>query len=217
MNGMSQLSTSSGWSIGRPAPECAGCRCKMEIGAVCYAALCEGHLPQAHEEQPAPETPAADAAQAQAPDKPETKAAAKKEEPKEVSPYTRVDFCETCWSSGKRPQTPLEMFSFWKTTVPEPTAKKKLFVDDSVLIDLFVRLAERDSVDDIRLRFVLALILMRKRLLRYEGMVAGTEKETWRMRPRGEDEEVLVINPQLNESQIGEVSQQLSGILAEEV
>ena len=92
-----------------------------------------------------------------------------------------------------------------------------MFVDDSVLIDLFQRLEGRDGQEDIRLRFVLALILMRKRLLRYEGMAQGVAPETWRMRPRGTDEEVTVINPQLTESQIGEVSQQLSGILAEEV
>jgi len=108
------------------------------------------------------------------------------------------------------------MFSFWKTNVPEPTAKKRMFVDDSVLIDLFQRLEGRDTAAEIRLRFVLALILMRKRLLRYEGMAEGVVPESWRMRPRGTEDEVLVINPQLNESQIGEVSQQLSGILAEE-
>jgi hypothetical protein len=131
-----------------------------------------------------------------------------------------VDYCETCWSAGKRPEAPLDMFSFWKTTVPEPTAKKKLFVDDSVLIDLFQRLEGRDAAGDIRLRFVLALILMRKRLLRYEGMRGRPSPEApeeWRMRPRGTDDEVIVVNPQLTESQIGEVSQQLSGILAEEV
>ena len=32
---------------------------------------------------------------------------------------------------------PLAMFSFWKTTVPLPQQKKKLFVDDAVLMDVF--------------------------------------------------------------------------------
>lgn len=201
----------------------------METGRVCFAALCEGK-PVGHTEQaeiPA-ETPGADTASpAQSEAKPtdnpnqkekaDTKTAAKTESLKEVSPYSRLDYCENCWTSGKRPESPLEMFSFWKTAVPEPTAKKKLFVDDSVLIDLFQRLEGRDAAEDIRLRFVLALILMRKRLLRYEGMAEGAVPESWRMRPRGSEEEVLVVNPQLTEEQIGQVSQQLSGILAEEV
>lgn len=186
----------------------------METGKVCFAALCDGKLvakaPEAVAEVKT-EAPAADQTPAEA------KPAAKAEAPKDVSPYSRVDYCESCWSAGKRPEAPLEMFSFWKSTVPEPTAKKRMFVDDSVLIDLFQRLEGRESQEDTRLRFVLALILMRKRLLRYEGMVQGAAQETWRMRPRGTDEEVMVINPQLTESQIGEVSQQLSGILAEEV
>ena len=63
-----------------------------------------------------------------------------------------------------------EMFSFWRTSVPAGTAKKKLLVDDSVLLDLFARLEDKTDKQDVQFRFVLALILMRKRILRYEGV-----------------------------------------------
>lgn len=202
----------------------------METGRICFAALCDGRLAvkppesatnaEAKTEAPPAEANQSEAKPAENAEQKPAEKPATKTETKEVSPYTRVDYCESCWAAGKRPEAPLEMFSFWKTTVPEPTAKKKLFVDDSVLIDLFQRLDGRDTAEDTRLRFVLALILMRKRLLRYEGMVERKSPEApeeWRMRPRGTDDEVIVVNPQLTESQIGEVSQHLSGILAEEV
>ncbi len=120
------------------------------------------------------------------------------------------------------------MFSFWKTIVPESEKKPKVFVDDSVLIDLFNRLADRDELMDLRFRFVLALLLMRKRLLKYESTTALPEQlhskfghlnpvpEVWNMTQRG-GVAVVVLNPHLTAEQIGEVSQQLSGILAEAV
>ncbi len=121
------------------------------------------------------------------------------------------------------------MFSYWKTIVPVPEQKKKLLVDDSVLMDVFSRMEDKKEPQEIRFRFVLALILMRKRLLKYEATDPAPTKdsalstkdslapETWRMIPRGTDKPVQVINPHLDANQISEVSQQLSAILAEEV
>ena len=96
---------------------------------------------------------------------------------------------------------------------------------------LFQRMEGRSEPQEVRFRFVLALILMRKRLLKYEGMEtanANDEKqnsksaeapvpEVWQMKLRGREESITVINPHLTEEQIGEVSGQLSSILAEEV
>ena len=131
------------------------------------------------------------------------------------------------------------MFSYWKTVVPTPQQKKKLLVDDSVLMDVFTRMEGKSEPQELRFRFVLALILMRKRLLKYEGMetpapataaqdselrtqnselrTQNPPPETWRMIPRGQENPVHVVNPHLTAEQIAEVSQQLSAILAEEI
>lgn len=144
-----------------------------------------------------------------------------------ASPWQRLNFCPECWNTGKRPAPPTEMFSFWKTVVPESQKKAKTFVDDSVLLDLFNRLAERAEILDLQFRFVLALLLMRKRLLKYDGASVLSDElqskfghltplpEAWNMTLRG-GAAVIVLNPHLTAEQIGEVSQQLSGILAEE-
>jgi hypothetical protein len=178
----------------------------------CWAALCD-RPPEAHVEAVAEGEKGKKAAEAAAP-----------------SPFVRVDFCVKCWGEGKRPEAPMTMFSFWKTTVPTPQHKKKLLVDDSVLVDVFQRMEGKNEPQEVRFRFVLALILMRKRLLKYEGMEEGKKQEAsskeqegtkapevWRMVPRGSEAAVQVINPHLTEEQIAEVSQQLSAILAEEV
>ena len=188
------------WDVGKVGGQCAQCATELPPGAACWAALVEVRsLPPAQGESKTP-----------------------------VSPWQRMNFCPACWNSGKRPTAPVEMFSFWKTLVPESQKKAKTFVDDAVLLDLFNRLADREDILDLRFRFVLTLLLMRKRLLKYEGTSALTEAlktqysaltplpEAWNMTVRG-GIAVMVLNPHLTAEQIGEVSQQLSGILAEEI
>jgi hypothetical protein len=171
------------------------------------------------------------------PAKAESKSEKSKAPAQPHSPFFRVDFCEACWDGGKRPEqlaeevvghTKTVMFSFWKTTVPAQEQKKKLLVDDAVLMDVFSRMEGKTEPQEIRFRFVLALILMRKRLLKYETTEPGPAAtpdnpkppETWRMLPKateGWGAAVSVINPHLTADQIAEVSQQLSAILAEEI
>jgi hypothetical protein len=166
------LNTSSSWNVGRASGRCAACGTELAIDKPCWAALCDGLPPKKRHEPAAAE---------------KTKKAAAAEPP---SPFVRIDFCENCWNQGRRPEqlspatlslvdegqtAALSMFSFWKTTMPLPQQKKKLLVDDSVLMDVFQRMEGKNEPQEVRFRFVLALILMRKRLLKYEGMASAAE------------------------------------------
>ena len=126
--------------------------------------------------------------------------------------FERKDFTLEYWQENQ-PQ----VFSFWKTSIPLPSQKKKLFVDDTVLINLFERLAEEKEQLKINFRFVLALILMRKKLLKYEDSYRIDLQEIWKMRFVRETQIHEVINPQLDDEKIQEVSQELSAILQGEL
>ena len=52
------------------------------------------------------------------------------DEPEEGG-FRRLDFSIEAWEQGARPEG---LFSFWRTTVPEPNTKKRLLVDDEVLL-----------------------------------------------------------------------------------
>jgi len=86
----------------------------------------------------------------------------------------RVDVAVEAWDAGRRPEG---LFSHWKAVVPKPDERKKLFVDDAVLINLFRRLEDARDERRLAFRFVLALILMRKKLLKYEGMTRAPRRE----------------------------------------
>ncbi len=127
--------------------------------------------------------------------------------------FERLDTCIDCWPRVER----ADLLAFWQTVVPLHEARKKVFVDDAVLCELFERLKDTVEPAKLNFRFVLGLILMRKRMLSYESSRDEQGKEFWTVRFRGKDEKLDLLNPRLNEQQVAEVSQQLGEILNEEL
>jgi len=128
----------------------------------------------------------------------------------------RVDVAPENWEQfGKS-----SLLAFWQTVMPKPEEKKKVFVDDEVLCTLFERLAEATEPGKVNFRFVLGLILMRKRLVIYDSARHEEEnggRDVWVVRMKGRDERLDLFDPKLDENQVLEVSQQLGQILNEEL
>lgn len=131
--------------------------------------------------------------------------------------FDRKDYSLGAWESGARP---LGLYSFWKTTVPHPDARPNPLVDDSVLMDLFERLGSDDRPQRVAFRFVLGLILMRKKLLKFTGRRGEGAEEHWLLQPRGADPAqppMAVKNPNLTDEGVRELIEQLSEILQSEL
>jgi hypothetical protein len=127
--------------------------------------------------------------------------------------FERIDVSMPAWGDFDRK----DVVAFWQTTMPRHEQKKKLFVDDEVLCQLFERLAELAEPAKLNFRFVLGLILMRKRMLIYETTRHEGERELWTVRFKGREDRLDLLNPRLTEEQVGEVSQLLGEILNEEL
>ncbi len=125
----------------------------------------------------------------------------------------RADISVDAWKDYPREG----LLAFWLATMPQPNAKKKLFVDDEVLRQIFEKLADAEEPAKLNFRFVLGLILMRKRIIVYEDTREENGKEIWTVRYRGKDDVLDLVNPQLDEQKIVEVTQHLGEILNEEV
>jgi len=120
----------------------------------------------------------------------------------------RRDFCIDYWQKVQP-----AVFCYWKTRLPEPGQKKQLFVDDEMLMTFFERLEKETEEEKRNFRFVLALILMRKRLLKYDSSKAEADREIWRLRMVGTKDFVEVLNPGLDEEHIEQLSSQIAQIL----
>jgi hypothetical protein len=126
----------------------------------------------------------------------------------------RLDISMDAWPTFDRK----DVLAFWQTVMPTPQqAKKKLFVDDQVLCELFERLASTQEQNKLNFRFVLGLILMRKRMIVYENTRMEEGKEIWQVRFKGREDLLDLLNPRLDEQQVSEVSQQLGDILNQEM
>ncbi len=129
----------------------------------------------------------------------------------------RKDYCRACWEGQNLNDDP-DLLGFWSTRVPRPEEKKKLFVDDEVLMQFFERLDGTGDPGRVSFRFVLTLVLMRKKLLVYEGSEkTPSGDEVWTMRLKGSDRTYQVTDPHMDEEKITEVSQHLSEILESEL
>ena len=120
----------------------------------------------------------------------------------------RRDYSCQYWESEKP-----TVYCYWKTKLPNPEQKKNIFIDDEMLMAFFERLSTETEEEKINFRFVLALILMRKRKLKYDSSRVEQEKEIWSLRVVGDKRTVEVINPQLDEKQIEQLSSQVGQIL----
>ena len=128
--------------------------------------------------------------------------------------FERLDVCLNCWREFDKS----DLIGFWKTTMPLVEQKKKLFVDDEVLCQLFERLADTTEPAKLNFRFVLGLILMRKRLIVYENSRNDDGgNEIWQVRFKGKEDLLDLLNPRLDEAQVMDVSNQLGEILNEEL
>ena len=125
--------------------------------------------------------------------------------------FIRADYSVQAWPAEGGP--PENAFCYFKSRVPVKERRKKLLVDNELLINFFKRLSEEKEPVRVQFRFVLALILMRKRLLRYDGTTVRNGAEVWTMIQARELTRHEVINPHLTDDQIEGVSRELSAIL----
>jgi len=127
----------------------------------------------------------------------------------EENTFVRRDFSVEHWP----PPDMSRVFSFWKTRVPRKDAPERNFVDDETVLDFFRRLEDKSEPHQQHFRYVLALFLMRRKLLRFREVRRGAGGMVLLVHDRlaGTDHEVP--DPQLSEEEIRRVSDEVSSIL----
>lgn len=123
--------------------------------------------------------------------------------------FVRRDFCPECWDGTA------EAFSFWKTRVPPKDEPKKIFLDDSVLVDFFQRLQDEEAADRVQFRYIVALMLMRKKILKFQDIAHEGGQEFLVLKLRGDGTIHRVRDPQLSDEQLDDVKEQVTQLLAE--
>ncbi len=122
--------------------------------------------------------------------------------------YERRDVSESCWEG-----TSEQAVCHFKAQLPKKEKPQRTFVDDTILLDLFRRLEKTDDDHKLRFRFVLSLILMRKRLLKYSSTIREEGREFWVMRLMRDKRDHRVFHPSMNDQEIEALTKELGAIL----
>ncbi len=124
--------------------------------------------------------------------------------------FERLDFCESCHND----LDPGIIYARWRTLQPqaeEPPLHRA--VNESAVRDFFGRLAGEDDPGKRNFRYVLGLMLMRKKVLRYVEVRRGDEGTELVLRERRTDEEHVVFNPCLGEEEILALTEKVGQVL----
>ncbi len=84
--------------------------------------------------------------------------------------YERLDFSPEGWSG-----VPEGAIGVWRTEVPQPESETPSFMDLDGLFDTFTQLVEQANEHQQKLRYVLALLLIRKKRLIHEQTEEGPD------------------------------------------
>ncbi len=131
--------------------------------------------------------------------------------------YERRDYCRE-----HAPGEDCGAIARWVTHRPVPRTQKAVAFDRDATFSFFRRLPDADAqdVDDatpqkLQFRFVLALLLWRKKVLRFESSTTEAGRETWHFRAPHTDDEFHVARPDLDEDQMEALSRQLETLLSD--
>ena len=126
--------------------------------------------------------------------------------------FRRDDYCLPCWEA-RGESDDAEPFSVWRCRTPEPAKPQRQLVGNEALMAMFEKLEKSDEPAKLNFRFVLALMLMRKKLLMYDGSAIGEDgREVWTMHWKNRDDHLAVVNPQLDDEKIAQAAEQLGAL-----
>lgn len=131
--------------------------------------------------------------------------------------FVRRDFSIDSWNSGRRPES---LVCFWRTVAPEPDQRRRMLVDDDTMVELFDRLEGDDRAQRVAYRWLICLILLRKRLLRQVRIDREGDTEWWLVQKRGMDDTVApirVLNPRIRDEDLQELAEHLGEVMQSEL
>jgi hypothetical protein len=120
----------------------------------------------------------------------------------------RQDFAAEAWYGP-----PDGAFSFWCGRVPAAEQTRRPRIDDDLLADCFQRLEGAADPAQVSFRYVIALLLMRRKRFKFEEARVEDGQEVLRMRCVRSGAQHDVVNPRLTEDEMVAVQDEVFKVL----
>lgn len=127
-----------------------------------------------------------------------------------VTGFERRDYAQENWNGP-----PPEAIGFWRGRIPVGgESNKPKPVSAETMLELFERLADKNEESAQRLKYVLALLLLRRKALKLQGMERTPQGDVLLVRPPHSKETVYqVLDTGLSEEQMGIAEAELAELL----
>jgi hypothetical protein len=122
--------------------------------------------------------------------------------------FIRQDFSAEAWQGP-----PEGAFSFWMGRVPAADESQRPRIDEDLLFDCFQRLEGQKEPEKINFRYVVALLLMRRKRFKFEEARTADGQERLCLRCVKTRNTYEVVNPGLSEEQMVDVQQEVFKVL----
>jgi hypothetical protein len=120
----------------------------------------------------------------------------------------RQDYSSEAWQGP-----PHGSFSFWAGHIPAGEQNQRAPIDDELLLDCLQRLENENEPARINFRYVVALLLMRRKRLRFEEARTEGDQEILMLRCPRTRNTYRVRNPQLSEEEMAAVQDEVFQVL----
>lgn len=122
--------------------------------------------------------------------------------------YARADFAADAW-----PGPPPGCVAHWPGTVPAATGVKSPGFPEATLADWFAQLAGDPDPAKTNVRYVVALLLMRKKRLKFEDAKSGAAGAWLVVRDAKTGARYEVADPKLGPAELAEVEAEVARVL----
>ncbi|MFN4257965.1 MAG: hypothetical protein ACK4RK_01610 [Gemmataceae bacterium] len=120
----------------------------------------------------------------------------------------RKDYGSDAWHGP-----PPHALGFWITKVRDTDSKSRPTIDDELLLDCFRRLEGQNDAERVQFRYIVALLLMRRKRLKFEEIQTEGDQEFLCLRCPRARTVYRVLNPRLTEEQMTEVQDEVFRVL----
>ena len=122
--------------------------------------------------------------------------------------FVRKDISESAFTDELRAQA----FSYWRSVIPLPDndEPKHKLIDAATLLAFFARLVDSTNVEHTGFRYLLALLLLRKKILTLKDIEFEGKTERLILVQRKTKTEYRIDDPGLSETEIAELKKRIS-------
>ncbi len=122
--------------------------------------------------------------------------------------FLRQDYSSEAWQGP-----PHGSFSFWAGHIPAGEENSRSPIDEELLMDCLQRLEGESEPARVNFRYIVALLLMRRKRLRFEQARTEGDQETLLLRCVRTRNTYRVLNPRLAEEELAAVQEEVFNVL----